>query len=230
MKLRRRAINTWISEIQAGWGDRAAAAADSVTPLVMQWEPQPNWHQVGVQLASHSCALNDAVEWLRLLGGVLPRRLGKSVMHPTTLTMMASGWAAGELLHRAPNRDVAPIDVLRMRLRQHFQQAEELGVNADAHAAIVVVDLGQRRTESTTAAVTRHTHTVFNAGETLAASPNGNLLVLTPRDHALAERTQHLSQVIRADHSLDDTPVRVWVEPIGQTVDHLDSYLHDLAS
>jgi hypothetical protein len=230
MKLRRRAINSWIGEIQSGWGDRAASTARSIAPLVMHWEPQPNWHQVGVQLASNGCALNDAVEWLRRLGTALPRRLGKSVMHPTTLTTLASGWAAGELLHRTPTRDIAPLDVLRLRLRQHFQQAEELGVNADAHAAIVVVDLGQRRSDTTTATVARHTHTVFNAGETLAASPNGNLLVLTPRDSALAERTQHLAEAIRSDHSLDDTPVKVWVEPIGQTVDHLDSYLHDLAS
>jgi hypothetical protein len=230
VKLRRRALDSWIGQIQAGWGDRAACTARALSPTISQWNPQPNWHEFGAQLAGYGHPLDDAVEWLRLLGAAIPRRIGKSAMHPTSLTALASGWAAGQLLVRMPICDVVNLDVLRLRMRQHFQQATALGIAADQYAALVVVDLGMHHSEISTATIARHAHSVFSTGETLASNANGKLLVFAPRDQALAERVRHLAHVILDDRSLANAPVRVSIEPIGATVDLLDAHLQDLAS
>ena len=223
-------MEAWIEAVRSQCGDIAAGGAQSVTPLVEHWDPLPNWHQVGAQLASRGHPLSDAVDWLRLLAAAIPRNLGRSLMHPTVLTALASGWAASELMGRPPTADLAPIDVLRVRLLQHFQQSDELGVAADLHAALVVIAVGHPGDDRVTATVVHHTREVFNRGETLACSPNGTLLVLTTRPPDLAQRTQQLICKIRADRTLADTPVRVWVEPISKTAEHLDAHLHDLAS
>lgn len=223
-------MQAWIEAVRSQGGDVAAGGAQSVTPLIEQWDPLPNWHQVGAQLASRGHPLTDAVEWLRLLATAIPSHLGRTLMHPTVLTALASGWAASELRGRPPVADVAPMEVLRVRLLQHFQLADELGVAADVHAALVVIDVGHPGDDRTTATIVHHTREVFNRGETLACSPKGTLLVLTTRPPDLALRTQHLIRRIRADRTLADTPVRVWVEPISKTADHIDAHLHDLAS
>ena len=145
-------------------------------------------------------------------------------MHPSVLTAMASGWAAGEMLARTPARDVAPIDVLRLRLRQHSSWPHSWAwlPTPTPPSSWSRCDGPRRPTERGSPDTRR---TIFNAGETLAGAANGKLLVLTHRDRTWHERTRQLAQTIRDDRSNSPTPhVRVWVEPLAKSAEHVDAH------
>jgi hypothetical protein len=78
-------------------------------------------------------------------------------------------------------------------------------------------------------AVVRHTRTQFASGETVAVSPAGTIFALVERVPRLIADTARLSSSLRADPTLAHLDLRVWLEPLGHSVESMESHLIGLA-
>ena len=123
---------------------------------------------------------------------------------------------------------VTQVEVLRLRMQQQFELATSRGRAPERELALVVVDTAGRHDCS--ARIADHARAAFGAAETMATAPNGNLLVLVRRTPETRVRTLRLIHAMRLDDQLRGAPARVWIEPLANAVEHVDSHLIGLAS
>ena len=134
---------------------------------------------------------------------------------------LATGWAEGALERRhSRSFGVAPMGALRLALDQCYDRCESLGTNASDSYSLVVLDadsglLPPVLARAAMAAVSSHARRAFAAGEPMAATATGRLLVL-------AERRSDLPSVVRSIvGTCEVSPllagcarVQGWVEPL----------------
>jgi hypothetical protein len=228
MKMRQRALDRWVTATRAGWGDQVAATAESLRPLLVEWHDRPDLRLVGRTFADRHHSLTQAIDCLHLLGSVANRRVRNRLLDQHALVEVATGWADASIERANVLGRVAPIEMLLVRLRQHYQISQQLGADPAAHAALVVVESVHDVDSAKHDVVLRHVVAQFCAGETIAVSPSGTVLVLAVRSSSLAPEAAHLTQTLRADLELSGCDLHVWIEPIGQTVDTLEAHLADL--
>jgi len=224
VQIRRRVLDTWLHDLRVGWGERAVRSATAISP-VFDGGHVGDLHTIGHHLATEGHSLDEVLEWFRLLAS--RSRAFRRVLAGGGIIQLASGWAEGQLLHDTA-QTVTPFEVLRLRLRQQVQGGAVLGQRPGAHLALVVIETDGSSTSAQR--VAHHARAAFNTGETMAATPSGKLIILVRRDHEIRARTVQLSDVMRADIELVGTSVRVWIEPLAMSADHVDSHLVGLAS
>ena len=225
MQVRRRILDAWLHDLRVGWGERAYRSVSAISP-VLALGNVGDLHTIGHQLASEGHALDDVLSWFDLLA--TQSRPVRNMLQQGGVVNLASGWADGVLHHEFGAHSVAPFEVLRLRLRQQVELTHSLGEAPGRHLALVVIE-----TDGSTdcaARVARHARDTFSAGETMAATPTGKLLILVHRDHDVRRRTLRLTDAMRHDDHLRGTPVRVWIEPLAMAAEHVDSHLLGLAS
>lgn len=224
MQIRRRVIDAWLHDLRAGWGDRAERSASAISAVIARAEVS-DLAAVGYQFATEGHPLNDVLTWLHLLA---TRSRGlRQVLVGGGIEQLAGGWAEGALCSDAA-KAVTPFEVLRLRLRQQVQREHVLGQSPGTHLALVVIETDG--SGASAARVAHHAREVFRAGETMATTPSGKLIVLVRRDHNVHELAAHVTNAMRADSELVGTTVRVWIEPLAMSADHVDSHLLGLAS
>ncbi|MDO8362266.1 MAG: hypothetical protein Q7V88_05175 [Actinomycetota bacterium] len=183
-------------------------------------------HTIGFHMATAGHRLDDVLAWFRRLAR--RSRRFRRVLRRDGVAHLAAGWADGAMQHQHDPASVAPFEVLRLRLQQQVERTTALGEAPGRHLALVVVEAagGLGCPER----VVRHARDAFHSGETMATTPNGKLLVLVHRDHDVRRRTLRLTDAMRHDQQLLGTPVRVWIEPLAMSAEHVDSHLVGLAS
>lgn len=230
MQRARRSIQTWLRQVELGWGERAAATARSLVPLLTPL-PAADFLAAGEAAAIHGHGLDDLIAWFRLLG----RRCRplRAQLAQGGLVDLAAGWADGVLRSEYGAEQVVPLALLRLRLEQQVAQSARLGRRPGDDLALVAATVStsdaasgaeQRRR------VLQHARSVFASGESMAMAPNGTLLVLVTRGPSLHTRTLAFEQAVRSDDRLHNTTIRVWVEPLAMAAEHVDSHLLGLAS
>ena len=215
-------LDAWVREVRTGWGERAYRSVSAVAPVLCAGDLQ----SVGHLLATDGHQLDDVLGWFRHLAPrskSFRRRLERGGIIDIT-----SGWA-GRVLHYDFGADsVAPLEVLRLRVQQHVELCRSVGEAPGRNLAIVVIE--GNGSPSCAPQLRLHARRTFVAGETMAATPSGKLLVLVRRDDGLRSRTLRLADAMRHDDQLDGPPVRVWIEPLSMAAEHIDSHLVGLAS
>lgn len=225
MQIRRRVLDSWLRDLRVGWGERAALAAGDVAPLLPACR-LVDLHGIGNRLACDGHALDDVLAWFHQLAR--RSRAMRTLLHEGGVATLAAGWADGVLGADFGAQHVAPLEVLRLRLQQQVALAASLGHAPGTHLVLVVVEAAGPGGHTTR--VLHHARSVFGAGESIAVAPNGKLLILARRTQELRAHTLSLTDALRRDEQLLGTTIRVWVEPLAMSAEHLDSHLLGLAS
>jgi len=225
VQVRRRILDAWLHDLRVGWGERAYRSVSAVSPVIALGQVG-DLHMVGHQLASDGHSLDDVLAWFHLLAA--QSRQFRHLVQLGGVINLASGWTDGVLHHDYGTHAVAPFEVLRLRLRQQVERSRSLGEAPGRHLALVVIETDG--SADCAERVTQHARAMFSAGETMAATPTGKLLILVDRNHDLRRRTLRLTDALRHDDQLRGAPVRVWIEPLAMTAEHVDSHLLGLAS
>jgi hypothetical protein len=223
--VRRRVLDAWLEDVRVGWGSRACRSATAVVPQIACGQ-LADLQTAGRQLASNGNQLDEVLAWFGLLA-TRSRRFRRLLARGGVIHL-ASGWAEGVLHDEYGARAVGPFEVLRLRLQQQVERSGSVGETPARSLALVVIE-GDGSPHSI-ARVARHARAVFAAGETMASTPSGKLLVLAHRDHELRGRTLRLADALRHDDQLSGIPFRVWIEPLAMAAEHVDSHLLGLAS
>jgi hypothetical protein len=224
-----RGLRQWVSAVGQQWGARAENSLRDALQLAHVGSAIDS-HRIGYRVSERGHSIDELLGWFAWLQQHQPRISRKVLGREHSTVALSSGWAAATLA--ADDDHAVSLEVLRLRLHQHFQLATQLGVPPDAHVAVVVVQcLGDATSDSGQIPheVTDLARTVFVRGETVASTGAGNVLILAQRNAELPLRVQRLGDLLRAEPVLAAWTVRVWVEPIGSNRDLLDSYLGDLA-
>ena len=229
MELSESSLNRWTAAVLAGWGPRLAATTALVHPTVTKWRPVPDLTSVGRSYAADHHTLEETLDCLRLLGDIANRVVRRRLRERSSLIAVATGWADATLDREWLRSRLAPIDMLRIRLRQHFQLSVGLRIDPAEHAALVVIDAGTTTTIDDLEMIAAHTPCVFAGGETVAGGANGVVVAFVPRSTSLIADTGTLAQRLRADPCLHGRTVHVWIEPLGRSIEFIDAHLLDLA-
>ena len=225
MQRARRTVQTWVHQIELGWGERAATTARSLVPLLTPL-PASDFLAAGEAAAIRGHGLDDVIAWFRLLAR--RSRPMRGLLARGGLVDLAAGWADGVLRSEYGEEQVVPLALLRLRLEQQVALATRHGRRPGDDLALVAASVGGGSAERQR--VVQHARALFAGGEPMAMAPNGTLLVMVTRGPSLHARTLAFEQAVRADDCLHNTTIRVWVEPLAMAAEHVDSHLLGLAS
>ncbi len=217
-------MNGWLHDLRVGWGQHAHDAASEVSPAIALGK-FGDLHTIGRSMAAAGSTLEEVLAWYTHLS-TRSRRF-RRVFEQGGLVNLASGWAEGALQKSFDLQSPAPVDLLRLRAQQAASSSR--GGEASAHPLALVV-IEAQGPAGCQARVSEHAREVFNAGETMAATAPGVVLVLVHRNQAARGRSLRLLDAMRLDDQLRGTTVRVWIEPLAMSAEHLDSHLLGLVS
>ena len=229
MELRGRHLDRWVAAVRAGWGNRTACTVEAMRPTLLDAPAAPELLQFGRAFAEAHHTLEETLDCLRLLGTAAPRSVRRHLERRDSLIQVTIGWADATLERDQFSSQLVPLDMLRLRLRQHFQLAAELGTDPAAHSILLVIESPGPVSNAELQAIVRQTRTEFASGETVAVSPAGTIFALVERVPRLIAVTARLSSSLRADPTLLHLDLRVWLEPLGHSVESMESHLIGLA-
>jgi hypothetical protein len=229
VELRGRHLDRWVIAVRAGWGPRAASTVEAMRSTLLASSTAPELRDFGCAFAEAHHTLEETLDCLRLLGSVAPRSIRRSLERRGSLVQVTIGWADATLERDQFSAQLVPLDMLRLRLRQHFQLADELGADPAAHSILLVIESPGHVANAELQTIVRHTRTEFFGGETIAVSPAGTIVALVERTPQLIAATARLSSSLRADPTLTHLDLRVWLEPLGHSVESMESHLVGLA-
>jgi hypothetical protein len=124
---------------------------------------------------------------------------------------------------------------LRLALEQCYDRCDAIGANASESYSLVVLDadsglLPPVSRAAAMAAISSHARRAFAAGEPMAATPTGRLLVLADRSPDLPTVVRSIVTTCEASPLLAGcSRVQGWVEPLPPDRTHIDAYLAELA-
>jgi hypothetical protein len=232
----------WRRRVRAGWGlgphwhtiDGTAALVRTL--LDGTADPCAVLGELGRRCGHDGHPFDQVTAWTNELIEVLPRRLRRRVDQRRAAVALANGWAEGALERRhARGTGVAPMGALQMALEQCYDRCEAVGTDAAATYALVVLDVDSGLLPpipraAAMAAVASHARRVFAAGEPMAATPTGRLLVLVERSPQLSTTVSSVVATCEVSPLLAGcSRVQGWVEPLPRDRAHLDAHLADLA-
>ena len=218
-------MDAWLHDLWVGWGERARRAASEVSPVIALGHVG-DLHTVGRHLAADGHGLEEVLAWCGHLA-TRSRRF-RNLLERGGVIKLANGWAEGALQQSFGVQSVAPLEVLRLRLQQQ-SSAHSAGGEVSTHPlALVVIETdGPAGCHSRLA---EHARDAFSAGETMAVTATGKVMIVVRRDHAVRRRTLRLMDAMQLDDQLLGSTVRVWIEPLATATEHFDSHLVGLVS
>ncbi len=234
-------VREWRRRVRAGWGDGPHwHTIDGTGALVQQVLDEPEEADAALRELGRRCGvdghpLDDVVAWTSELLAVCPRRVRRRLDQRELAVTLAAGWADGALEHaRVHDTVAAPVAALHLRLTEHYDRCRALGVDPSTLVALAVLDadtgsLGPLARATFSDVLARLAHRAFPAGDTVAATPSGRILVLTDRTPDLAATVRHVVDTAQRDRRLVSYRVQGWVEPIARDQRHLDDHLADLS-
>ncbi len=226
-----RGIRRWLHEVGKGWGARAAASLRDALEFAAVDGHSVNVHKLGYRLSERGHPIEEILSWFSWLEQNRPRLSARILGREQSTVALCSGWAAAALA--ADDDHFVSLEVLRLRLHQHFQLATQLEVPPGEHIAIVVLQCSSADAaacDGASPAMAEHARRVFGRGETVALSPGSNVLILAQRNAELNARMQHLDEMMKTDPALEGCSTRMWIEPVGASHEVLNAYLEELAN
>ncbi len=193
----------------------------------------------GRQLGAQGWALVDITRWITELADIAGDA-GAVLDRFDSGVALAHGWADGYMQGAQSGECVdgltglVTMPVLRLRLRQIYEQCAALGVPPEQVYCLVVVDtdLHDRpplEREAAMVVVAEKTRELFRSGETVAIK-DGRILVLASRTDATRNALLDLLGGVKIYPLLSGGCVFGWLEDLPTGGELLDTYLLDVAA
>lgn len=199
-----------------GWPQ--PAAYDSLDALA---------HDLGRATASEGFDLETAIERLRMVEAMTPRRQRRRFDLATLAIALTNGWVAGVL-----QRDVdVSLQVLRADAHEQYRRCALLGLDPAAEIALVVfrtnVEVRSDTVRAAIAVLRALAGAEFVSGEAVAVA-HDKLLVLVHRRPDLAHRVRTLAAQMNAAVAHLGMSATYWIEPLSSDSVWLDEHLDAL--
>jgi hypothetical protein len=233
-------VSEWRRRVEAGWGTGTHShTLEMVESLVMgllegHSEPENTLGEIGRRCACDGHELVDVAGWLTILVSLAPRKIRRRLQSRPCAEALANGWAQATLDIRPPFRRLAPVGVLHMRLQELADQCDALGIELVNHYVLAVLDvdtgpIGPGARRSVLRQLSEAAQRTFRAGETIAATDSGRILVLGPRRRDLPSVIRTLLAETQVRPEVAHHRVCGWIEPLPQDRLHLDAMVEELA-
>ena len=192
----------------------------------------------GNTLGADGWPIVQVSEWLHLLTRLVPREQRKQLGHYSAHASVAQGWAEGFVrgAHSGmcidPTTGLMTTMVLRLRLREIYQQCQVTRTMPSELYTIVVIDIdtrGDSRLDADllTACVADAVLGTFREGETIARAGH-RILVLAATTAATQHRAEALSDRLWLAPSTRRAHATVLLDALPSQLEMLEGYLHDL--
>ena len=231
----------WRRRVRAGWGlGPHWHTIDGTAPLVSTLldgsaDPCAVLGELGRRCGHDGHPLDQVTAWTGELIDVLPRRLRRKVDQRRAAVALATGWAEGALERRhSRSFGVAPMGALAWPSSSATTGATR-SVPAPRSRTrwsywTPTAASSRRCRAAAMAAISSHARRAFAAGEPMAATPTGRLLVLAERSPDLPSVVRSIVTTCEASPLLAGcSRVQGWVEPLPPDRTHIDAYLAELA-
>ena len=233
-------VTQWRQRVEAGWGtgthSHTLAMVENLVIDLLEGttEPEHTLGEIGRRCANDGHELVDVAGWFTILVDLVPRTVRHRLESRACGEALANGWAQATLDLRQPFRRLAPVAVLHMRLRELSDQCNALGMDLVHHYVLVVLDadtgpLGPGARASVLRLVAEAAQQTFRAGETVAATDSGRIIILGPRRRELPEMVQTLLAEVQDLPQVGGHRVCGWIEPLPRDRLHHDALIDDLA-
>ena len=233
-------VTQWRQRVDAGWGtgthSHTLAMVENLVIDLLEGtcEPEQALGEIGRRCANDGHELVDVNGWLSILVGLAPRKIRNRLESRACAEALANGWAQATLDLRQPFRRLAPVAMLHMRLKELSDQCKALGIDLVYHYVLVVLDadtgpLGPGARASVLREVAEAAQQTFRAGETIAATDSGRIIILGPRRRDLPAMVQTLLAEVQDQPRVGDHRVCGWIEPLPRERVHHDALIDDLA-
>lgn len=210
--------------------DRASAAPRDGWPVPAAYESLDALaHDLGRATASEGLDLDHAIERLRILERMAPRRERRRFDLATLAIALTSGWVEGVL-----QRDVdVSLEVLRGDAHEQYRRCELLGLDAAAEIALVVfrtkVEVRSDTVPAAIAVLRALARQEFAGGESVAVA-HDKLLVLAQRTPDLVPRVGALAARMNDAVAHVGMSASYWIEPLSSDAMWLDDHLDALVA
>lgn len=238
-------LDQWLTVVLPGSRGDAARVADACRDVVDAYSVSSGellagaLRRFGYQLGSEGWLLSDLTRWINLLGDLAGPDGGVLDTFDSGIAL-ARGWADGHLQGAQASECIdgltglVTLPVLRLRLRQVYEQCTALGLATEQVYCLVVIDtdLGERAPLERDAALVvlaEQARKVFNSGETVAVK-DGRVLVLASRTDETRNALLDLLGAVRVYPLLASGTVFGWLEDLPVANDLVDTYLIDVAA
>jgi hypothetical protein len=233
-------VGEWRRRVEAEWGigthSHTLAAVEGLVMDLLEGtvDAIDAMSEIGRRCALDRHELVDVAGWMTILVEISPRKSRRRFESRVCAEALASGWAHAVLDLRAPLRRLAPLAVLRMRLKELADQCNALGLDLVRHYVLVVLDvdtgaLGPHGRRSVLRHVADAAQRTFRAGETVVATDSGRILVLGPRRRELPGEVHTLISEAQMCSGLASHRVCGWIEPLPRSSRYLDALIDSLA-
>jgi hypothetical protein len=233
-------VAEWRQRVEAGWGtgthSHTLARVESLVISLLDGtcDPEIAIGEIGRRCAIDGHELVDVAGWLTILMSLVPRKIRHRLEGRPCAEALANGWAHATLDLRPAFRRLAPVAVLHMRLRELVDQCNHLGIDLVRHYVLVVLDadtgpLGPGARAAVLRQVAEAAQRTFHAGETIAETHSGRIIVLGPRRLDLPEVVQALLAEVQDRPQVGEHRARGWIEPLSRGSLHHDALIDELA-
>ncbi len=238
-------VDRWLTVVLTGSRGDAGRLEEACRDVVEAFETADErlvtgaLTRFGRQLGAQGWALVDITRWITELAG-LAGEDGNVLNRFDAGVALAQGWADGYTQGSRSGECVdaltglVTLPVLRLRLRQIYEQCASLSVPAEQVYCLVVIDtdLHDRpplEREAAMVVLAEHTRMAFRSGETVAVK-DGRILVLASRTDTTRNSLLDLLGAVKVYPLLAGGNVFGWLEDLPTGGDLLDSYLVDVAA
>jgi hypothetical protein len=210
--------------------DRAAASPRDGWPLPAAYESLDALaHDLGRATASEGLDLDHAIERLRLVERMAPRRERRRFDLATLAVALTNGWVEGVLQREV---DVS-LEVLRVDAHEQYRRCEQLGLDAAEAIALVVfrtkVEVRSDAVPAAIAVLRALARQEFAGGESVAVA-HDKVLVLAQRTPDLVQRVRLLATRMNDAVAHVGMSASYWIEPLSSDATWLDDHLDALVA
>lgn len=235
----------------AAWLERIGVPGQSVDPrlieaaadLVETMNARPKGltgalTRFGATLGTDGWPIAQVSQWLQLLGEVVPRKQRKQLTNYSSHAAVAQGWAEGFVRGAHSSMCVDPTTgllttmVLRLRLKEIYQQCLVTGMLPSELYTLVIIDIDTRGdslldADLLTASVADTVLGTFREGETIARASH-RILVLAANTEATQHRAEVLSDRLWLAPNTRRANATVLTDALPSRPELLEAYFHDL--
>ncbi|MDO8362047.1 MAG: hypothetical protein Q7V88_04055 [Actinomycetota bacterium] len=242
-------LSAWLLRIADTGAQPDRRLYDAATDLVETMGERPAGlhgalYRFGNELGSDGWPIGTIDGWLQLLSAGLDRPRRRQLARFGARTSLAEGWADGYVRGAHTGRWIDPITgletllVLRLRLREVYEQSLAAHVSAADLYSLIIVDLDTHglpllEADLLLAGVADTVRGVFQRGETIARAGD-RIMVLAAHSADTESLTEILADRLRLGHSTRRARANVLADHLPEVqayeADVIDRYLRDLVA
>jgi GGDEF domain-containing protein len=236
-------IDSWFERLGTDGLRPDWSLADAAVDLVETMSERPDGtlcalDRFGAAAGNGGWPIGQVMEWLTVLATLVPRRHRKALTGLAGHSSVAQGWAEGFVrgAHSGmcvdPTTGLVTAMVLRLRLREVYEQCSALELPVSDRYTLIVIDsdtaaLPRLQRDLMMASVADAVRQVFQHGETIARAGD-RVIVLAANTPATDERAAVLADRLWLTAGTRPLHATMLFDAPPREIDELDRYLRDL--